>query len=75
MTTILDRLNKVFPNLPDSQIDIKLTMSNGENGVEFDFVLEGVNEWGDSFHIASGIDVDLLRAMDTIATALEDRVI
>lgn len=69
----LAKIGELFEKLPDSQIDIRVSLSSGPNGLEVDFVMERVDEWGVSSHLVSGIESSVVRAMKIMAETLENR--
>ena len=70
----LTKIDRLFDAIPDSQLDIRVSLSSGPNGLEIDFVMERIDEWGNSSHMVSGIVEHLEDALKIMTETLENRV-
>ncbi len=70
----LAKIDKLFNAIPDSQLDIRVSLSSGPNGLEVDFVMERFDEWGNPSHMVSGIVEHVEDALKIMVETLENRV-
>lgn len=65
---------QLFSELPYSEIDIKLEISQGQSGLEVGYVVEGCDEWGYKNHLSSGITDKVKLALNMAREDLESKI-
>lgn len=65
---------QLFKELPYSEIDVKLEISSNGFNIEIGYVTEGVDGWGNNYHLTSGITGTVDDALQVIKEDLEARL-